>query len=597
MKALLSRYGFAALLLVFFQNEILAGCEPEFLNPENDPLNRQDSFVLITAPLNLPPARNLKPNWNSAFNYSALRALSDSRITLPIVLVFYQTPTDADPVDYVRSTWAAALVSNQEIRRTDIQCIVDRDSRTIQKLGLKAPIPMSDGTNPHLPLLVLNGKIFGPVYLPINPISLESERIDRLIAVVKSGEATEERLSAIEEEFNYNRRIQKFNRESAFIDSDASQLQPTDRLSSFISAFDFLKQKFPDDYGPNFAKDLMIIVSREWDLSVAQQAIQILDRDFSNRGIEGVDEFLGSTEVSNLRKSGIYASVQFEPYGAQIRFDIKSFRDIVENSARPFTSIAYQVSLTNLGDKPSYPPKHITRVYDEDKNGGLGAFRFFVNLYDYFPLQDSIENLRPTSSMKEIHFKITFFGEQELTRELRLPFFWSGVMTPRTDPELLPRDGLKGMSIAHYRLYTLFESLVQKVEAQNSKISQPPPAPKNFVRSKNITLLNDADIVNFVSNSDRLVMIDFTARWCVWCKVLAPTVSKIADENVNSLQVFEMDIDESPQTKNSYKIDELPTLLFLKKGKEVARLTGYKPEAEIMTLVKALLSTPGDAKK
>jgi thioredoxin 1 len=78
-----------------------------------------------------------------------------------------------------------------------------------------------------------------------------------------------------------------------------------------------------------------------------------------------------------------------------------------------------------------------------------------------------------------------------------------------------------------------------------------------------------------------LVLVDFWAAWCAPCKMLAPVLNDIAD-NENNIKVAKLDVEKFQQTAAKYKIKNLPTLVLFKNGKEVTRIIGFKNKKAIM---------------
>lgn len=84
-----------------------------------------------------------------------------------------------------------------------------------------------------------------------------------------------------------------------------------------------------------------------------------------------------------------------------------------------------------------------------------------------------------------------------------------------------------------------------------------------------------------VLKSDRPVLIDFWAPWCMPCRIIAPTVEKLSQELKGKVSVFKSNVDESPEIATQLSILNIPTLLLFKGGEEVSRMTGVKTKEEI----------------
>lgn len=87
-----------------------------------------------------------------------------------------------------------------------------------------------------------------------------------------------------------------------------------------------------------------------------------------------------------------------------------------------------------------------------------------------------------------------------------------------------------------------------------------------------------------------VVLLDFWAEWCGPCKVLAPTIDKIAREYRGRVVVGKIDIDAQPALKKKFKVNAYPTLKILKDGKVVDQIVGVAPKADIEKVLKKHLS-------
>lgn len=94
----------------------------------------------------------------------------------------------------------------------------------------------------------------------------------------------------------------------------------------------------------------------------------------------------------------------------------------------------------------------------------------------------------------------------------------------------------------------------------------------------------DKNNFNEVKNSGKTVLLDFYAEWCGPCRMVAPIVDEIAEENPQYL-VGKINVDEQEELAQEFGVFSIPTLVVLKNGEVVNQVTGARPKPQILKLL------------
>lgn len=81
-------------------------------------------------------------------------------------------------------------------------------------------------------------------------------------------------------------------------------------------------------------------------------------------------------------------------------------------------------------------------------------------------------------------------------------------------------------------------------------------------------------------------LIDFYATWCGPCKMLAPVIDEIAQEN-EDLKVTKIDVDKNPELAAEYSVMSVPAVFIKKDDKVINSFNGYQPKEKIEELLKS----------
>ncbi|MBQ4378378.1 MAG: thioredoxin [Treponema sp.] len=98
--------------------------------------------------------------------------------------------------------------------------------------------------------------------------------------------------------------------------------------------------------------------------------------------------------------------------------------------------------------------------------------------------------------------------------------------------------------------------------------------------------LTESNFEQEVLKSDKPVLVDFWASWCGPCKMLAPTIAQIAEENEGVIKVGKVNVDDEPDLAQKYGIVSIPTVILFKNGEEAAKSMGFVPKENLEAMFK-----------
>lgn len=90
---------------------------------------------------------------------------------------------------------------------------------------------------------------------------------------------------------------------------------------------------------------------------------------------------------------------------------------------------------------------------------------------------------------------------------------------------------------------------------------------------------------NDVISQNEVVLVDFFATWCGPCKMLAPSIEKLANEHTEA-KVVKVDVDQDPDLAMQYQVQSIPTLIAFKNGQPVDRKMGFMPYEALESMIK-----------
>jgi len=86
-------------------------------------------------------------------------------------------------------------------------------------------------------------------------------------------------------------------------------------------------------------------------------------------------------------------------------------------------------------------------------------------------------------------------------------------------------------------------------------------------------------------NNETLTVVDFSATWCMPCRMLKPILERVTEE-FDDVDFFEIDIEENEEIAKRYRIFSVPTLVCFKSGKKIDSLVGLNSYDDIVEFVR-----------
>ena len=117
----------------------------------------------------------------------------------------------------------------------------------------------------------------------------------------------------------------------------------------------------------------------------------------------------------------------------------------------------------------------------------------------------------------------------------------------------------------------LFEKLFGGKDEKPQPTSSSSQAQANRPKPIHVT---DADFDRVILKADKLAIVDLWAEWCSPCHLIAPIIEDLAVEYDGRIVVAKLDVDHNPNTPARFGIMGIPTVLFIKNGREVDRIVG-----------------------
>ena len=97
--------------------------------------------------------------------------------------------------------------------------------------------------------------------------------------------------------------------------------------------------------------------------------------------------------------------------------------------------------------------------------------------------------------------------------------------------------------------------------------------------------VTDASFQSDVLEHDKPIMVDFWAEWCGPCRMVAPTLEKLAKEFAGQIRIAKVNVDENPGVAQAFRIMSIPNIMIIKNRTMIFNQPGALPEPAFRDLI------------
>jgi thioredoxin 1 len=151
--------------------------------------------------------------------------------------------------------------------------------------------------------------------------------------------------------------------------------------------------------------------------------------------------------------------------------------------------------------------------------------------------------------------------------------------------QCMPLRGILQILCIFLVLVTPFSCGREKSKAAGEGAAESASAPAEAPTSVHVIASEDEYKRIVEGSGDRLLAFDLYANWCMPCRMLSPTLEKIAAANSSRVSFFKINLEKLPDFAQTFNVNGIPHVAFIKKKEIVENVVGMHPEATYLEII------------